>query len=231
MKKLYSLVIATLLALALVGCGDEDHHDYHHDDVVVTPTIFEILSAPTLDGDITKNLTTGVIGPPTTATNTGSVFAGVEVNQAGVSISESRGFLIFPLGRLPANASIQFASISIFVNNVSFVTSPTAPIPFLLDSVDTILFPPPLASSDFNEAFRTSRSVNFFGTDAGTFVEINVTNLLADAQRGLLPDFEVRLLFDQVGFSKDPTTTRGRIEIDDSPSSSSRAPLLRVEYF
>ncbi len=107
----------------------------------------------------------------------------------------------------------------------------TTPIPFLLDSIDTILFPPPLAGSAFDEAFRTSRSVNFFGTDAGTFVEINVTNLLVDAQRALLPDFEVRFLYDQGLFATNPATTRGLIEIDDSPNSSSRAPLLHVEYF
>ncbi len=233
MKKLYSLGIATLLALALVGCGDEDwddHHD-HHDHDVVTPNVLDILSYPALDGDITKNLTTGVISPPTTAANTGSVFAGIEVNQTGVPISEYRGFLVFPLGRLPANASIQYASISIFLNNVSFGATSTAPLPFLLDSIDTILFPPPIAGDDFNVAFRMSRSVNFFGTDAGTFVEINVTNLLADALRGRLPDFEVRFLFDEARFLNDTTTARGRIEIDDSSTSTSRAPLLHVEYF
>jgi hypothetical protein len=225
MRKLYSLRIAVLFILALAGCGEE------RTTVVVAPNVLEILSDPTLDGDITRNLTTGVIGAPTVAANTGSVQAGINVNPTGVSISESRGFLIFPLGRLPANASIQYASISIFVNNVSTGPTSTAPIPFLLDSIDTILFPPPIESSDFNAAFRTSRSVSFFGTDTGTFVEINVTNLLADAQRGRLPDFEVRLLFDQGGFSSDPTTTRGLIQIDDSPASIARAPLLYVEYF
>ena len=223
MRKLYSPGIAVLLILALAGCGG--------DHTTVAPNVLEVLSDPTVDGDIKKDLATLIIGPPTTAANTGGVFAGIEVNPTGVPISEYRGFLIFPLGRLPANASIQFASISIFLNNVSFGTTSTAPIPFLLDSIDTILFPPPLASSAFDEAFRTSRSVNFFGTDAGTFVEINVTNLLVDAQRALLPDFEVRFLFDQDLFATNPATTRGLIEIDDSPNSSSRAPLLHVEYF
>ncbi len=233
MKKLCSLGIAALLMLAQVSCGDEDwedHHD-HHDHDTVPPAVLEILSYSTLDGDIMKNLTTGVIGPPTTAANTGAVHAGIEVNQTGVLISEYRGFLIFPLGRLPANASIQYASISIFLNNVSFGTTSTAPIPFLLDSIDTVLFPPPLDSGDFNAAFRTSRSVSFFGTDTGTFVEINVTSLLADALRGRLPDFEVRFLFDEARFLNDMTTTRGRLEIDDSSTNTSRAPLLHVEYF
>ncbi len=233
MKKLCSLGLATFLALALVGCGEEDWDDHydHHDHDVVAPTVLDILSYSTLDGDIMKNLTTGVIGSPTSAANTGGVFAGIEVNQSGVPISEYRGFLIFPLGRLPANASIQYASISVFLKNVSFGTTSTASIPFLLDSIDTILFPPPIESSDFSAAFRTSRSVSFFGTDTGAFVEINVTSLLADALRGRLPDFEVRFLFDEARFLNDTTTARGRIEIDDSSTSTSRAPLLHVEYF
>ncbi len=117
MNKLCSLGIAGLLTLALVGCGDEDWDDHydHHDHDVVTPKVLDTLSYSTLDGDIMKNLTTGGIGPPTTAANTGGVFAGIEVNQTGVPVSEYRGFLIFPLGRLPANASIQYASISIFL--------------------------------------------------------------------------------------------------------------------
>jgi hypothetical protein len=231
MKKLCSLGIATLLALALVGCGDEDHHD-HHDHVVVTPSVFDILSDPTLDGEITKDVATGIIGVPTVATNTMSVLAGIDVDPVtGVSVSESRGFLIFPLAALPSNASIQFASLTVFVNSVSFVTSSTAPIPFLLDSIDTILFPPPIVSRDFDSRFRTSRSLSFFGGDAGNFVEIDVTSLLTDAQAQLLPQFEVRILFDEARFQHDLTTTRGLIEMDDRATDTSRAPLLHVEFF
>ena len=225
MRRLYFLEIALLLTLTLAGCGGGST------TVVVAPNVLEVLSDPTLDGDITQTLPNGPIGAPTVASNTGGAFAGIQVNLAGVPISESRGFLIFPLGRLPANASIQFASISIFLNNVSFGTTDTAPIPFLLDSIDTVLFPPPIESGDFNAAFRTSRSVSFFGTDTGTFVEINVTNLLADAQRALLPNFEVRFVFDEARFLSDTRTTRGRIEMDDDPNSTARAPLLHIEYF
>ena len=228
MKKRCSLVIATLLVLALMGCGHEDHHDH----VVVAPTVAEIFSDPTLDGDLTKDLATGLIGAPTVASNTGNVLAGIDVSPVtGVPISESRGFLIFPLAPLPSNASIQFASITVFVNNVSFVTSSTAPIPFLLDSIDTVAFPPPIVSGDFDSAFLMSRSLSFFGRDAGTFVEINVTSLLADAQTRLLPQFEVRFLFDQSQFLNDPTTTQGLIEIDDKATNTSRAPNLHVEFF
>jgi hypothetical protein len=227
MRKLCSLGTAALLALALAGCGGGGSAA-----VAVTPTVVEIFSDPTLDGDITKDLATGFIGAPTVATNTMNVLAGIDVNPVtGVSVSESRGFLIFPLAALPSNASIQFASLTVFVNNVSFVTNSTAPIPFLLDSIDTILFPPPIVSGDFDSRFRTSRSLSFFGRDAGNFVEINVTSLLADAQARLLPQFEVRFLFDQARFQNDLTTTRGLIEMDDRATNTYRAPLLHVEFF
>ena len=227
MRRPCPLGMVVLLALAFAGCGGGDSGT-----VVVTPTVLEILSDPTLDGDITQDLATGQIGAPTVATNTGNVLAGIDVNPiTGLSISESRGFLIFPLKALPLDASIHFASITIFVNDVSFVGGDTAPIPFLLDSIDTILFPPPIVSDDFDSAFRRSQGITFFGTDTGNFVEINVTSLLADAQARILPEFEVRLLFDQDRFLKDLTTILGLIEIDDRVTNSSRAPLLRIEFF
>jgi len=216
-----------LLALALAGCSGGDSTT-----VVVTPTVLEILSDPTLDGDITLDLATGHIGAPTAAANTGNVLTGIDVNPVtGASISESRGFLIFPLAALPSDASIHFASITVFVNNVAFFGSPTDPIPFLLDSIDTILFPPPIVSDDFDSAFRMSQAISFFGTDTGNFMEIKVTPLLADAQARLLPEFEVRFLFDQDRFLNNLTTMQGLIEIDDWVTNSSRAPLLHIEFF
>jgi hypothetical protein len=224
MKKFVFGAIAVLSILTLIGCGGGDHHDV----VVVTPplTVVNILSDPTLDGDITLD---GSLGPPTVAANTGNVLAGVDVSP--VPIFETRGFLIFPLSSIPVNASIWFASITVFVNNVSFVGNSSAPIPFLLDSIDTILFPPPLRSTDFDAPFRTTKSLSFFGGDAGTFVEIDVTSLLADAQAQGFLDFEVRFLFDQLRYQNDPATTRGFIEIDDRTTNTSQAPLLYVEYF
>ena len=222
MKKFFTLGTSVLLILMLAGCGDKGSEP---------PSVLRIYSDPHLDGDITRNLPAGLPGPPTLAINTGSVQAGIAVDAARTPISESRGFLVFPLRRLPANATIEHASISIFVNNVSFAARSTDPITFLLDSIDTNSYSPPPRSTDFDVAPRTFRSVSFFGTDAGRFVEINVTSLLAGAQRGGLPDFEVRFLFDEGRFATDPTTTRGLIEIVDSPTSISRAPLLRIEYF
>jgi hypothetical protein len=222
--------IPFLLLLTLMGCGGGDHHEV----VVVPPlpTVVNILSDPRMDGDITLDLTTGGIGAPTVAGNTGNVLAGIDVGPVtSSSVSETRGFLVFPLSAIPLSASIRFASITVFVNSVSFVANSTAPIPFLLDSIDTILFPPPLRSADFDAPFRTTKSLSFFGRDAGTFVEIDVTGLLADAQARRLPDFEIRFLFDHPRFQSDPTTTRGLFEIDDRPTNTSRAPVLHVEYF
>ena len=226
MKKLCFPAMMALLILSLAGCGGE---------FVVflgTPIGLEILSDPALDGDITMDLGTGNIGPPTVAATTGNVLAGIDINPGtGVPVAESRGFLIFSMEAIPSHAYIQFASIRVFLNDVSFVTSSTAPIPFLLDSIDTILNPPPIVSDDFNSSFRRSRSLSFFGRDAGNFVEINVTSLLADAQARGLSHFEVRAVFDQDRFLSDPTTTQGLITIDDRTTNSSRAPMLYVEYF
>jgi hypothetical protein len=226
MKKLFLPAMTALLVLALAGCGGE------FEVFVGTPFSLEILSDPTLDGDITMDLATGLVDPPTRAATTGNVLAGIDINPAtGVPVAESRGFLIFSMAAIPSNAYIQFASISVFLNDVSFVTSSTAPIPFLLDSIDTILFPPPVVSDDFDSAFRASRSLSFFGRDAGNFVEINVTSLLADAQARRLPQFEVRFVFDQDRFLNDSTTTQGLITIDDSTTNRSRAPMLYVEFY
>ena len=54
---------------------------------------------------------------------------------------------------------------------------------------------------------------------------------MADAQARLLPEFEVRFLFDQDRFLNDLTTTQGLIEIDDRATNTSRAPLLHIEFF
>ncbi len=226
MKKL-SYLGAAFILLLIVACGDDHHHERF-----VHPAVVDILSDPTLDGDITLDLTTGGIGAPAIAANNGSVVAGINVSPiSGASLSESRAFLIFRLAELPVNASIQFASITVFIDSVSFVSSPSAPIPFFVDSIDTTLFPPPLRSTDFDAPFRETRTVSFFGRDAGNFVEIDVTSLLIDAQAERLPDFEVRFAFDEDRFQNDRATTRGLIEIDDLITNTSRAPVLHVEFF
>ena len=224
-----SLILgACLFALVVGGCGgDNDSGQF----ITVSNKTVEILSDPNLDGDITLDLASNSLSAPSFAVNTGSVLAGVNLSPTGTPISETRGFLAFPLGALPSNASIQFASISIFIDAVSFATTSTAPIPFLLESMDTISFPVPIVSSDFDSPYRMSESVPFFGRDAGTFVNIDVTSLLVDAQARLLSQFEIRFVFDQATFQSAPRTTRGLIEIDDQPANPSRAPLLRIEYF
>jgi hypothetical protein len=47
---------------------------------------------------------------------------------------------------------------------------------------------------------------------------------MQEAQRRVLPDFQVRLLLDI-------TAASGQIEIDDQPTVGATAPLLTVEYF
>jgi hypothetical protein len=61
----------------------------------------------------------------------------------------------------------------------------------------------------------------------GTYVPIDVTGLMIEAQRRGLPDFQVRIMED-LG-----PPIAGLFAIDDSTGSnrSDRAPLLTVTYF
>jgi len=108
-------------------------------------------------------------------------------------------------------------------------------IPFLIDLIDTDLFPAPIVSTDFNVNPYSNRTTYFRGTDAGTFVEIEITRLLQDAIALGLNDFELRFRFDRARFQTDFTTTRAMIEIDDRNDSPAHpradfAPLLHVEF-
>lgn len=107
--------------------------------------------------------------------------------------------------------------------------APEPAIPFRLDSIDTTVFPPPIVSNDFNASSRMSRPIDFFGSDAGFAVPIDVTTLMQDAQSNLLPYFEIRFRFDQARFQADPSTAKALIAFDDSGAVNT-APLLTVQY-
>ena len=64
--------------------------------------------------------------------------------------------------------------------------------------------------------------VDFYPSDVGSFVVIDVTALMDEAQMEELPDLQLRFLLD---FSE----ATGLIEIDDSELET--APLLTVSYF
>ncbi len=234
MKKLIVMIWACL-ALVLAGCEDhhdhDDDHDDHHHHNADTRSVVEISSDRTLDGHITADLGTGALSVPILAPVAGNLRAGIEISSmTGAAISETRAFLVFPLGALPSNSSIQSASVRLFLKKVSFTKSSSDPIPFLLESTDTILFPPPIVSTSFHSPFRANKPFRCLGADTGNFVDIDVTSLLVDAQARMLPYFEVRLSSDQTRFQNDPTTTQGLIEIEAPSMNESRTPLLHVEF-
>jgi hypothetical protein len=215
-----------LVVLVLAGCGSSDGSPE-----VVTTAIF---SNPAVDADITRDLASGTLSPPSVASVTGSVLSGVTFTPpSGPSLADTRGFLEFPLGTVPLGATVQYASVSIFMYQVT-LSNPTrtAGAPFFLDLIDTAAFPPPVRSSYYYDnvvPFVATRNFNFINTDQGNFVEIEVTTLMQQAQYLALPSFMVRLGFDEGTFLSDPNTTRGLVEIDDSIDAT--APLLIVDYY
>jgi hypothetical protein len=155
------------------------------------PITANILSDPASDGDIafdpflnTFTVTTGPL----------EVFFGVDSLDA--DLPEYRAFLTFPLDGftgqpvVPSDAAIVSAFIEVLVDEVSFASA----IPTFLD-----LVPYPfrgLSAADFDAPLLTPtsfRSLNFFFSDRGRFVRIDVTSLMREAQLPpALVDFQVR---------------------------------------
>jgi len=206
MRKIGILGIVGALALILAGCGGGDHHNA----VIIS------LSDQQVDGDI------GFTAPATflisQADATRNVFYGVDSGG-----TEFRAFLDFPLdgsnggGVVPLNAVIVSADIEVFVNNLSLSSS----TPTLLDLVP---FPVTgLTSADFDSApLLTRSSFDILQSDINNFVRIDVTSLMAEAQRLGLTNLQLRFLLDFV------PGAAGLVELDDG--AAGRAPLLTVEY-
>ncbi len=217
MRKQRYLAVAVILFLSLAACSGGDDR---------TVFVAQILSDQQADGDIAfypfSSLYAITNGPAT-------LFFGIDASDPGVP--EYRAFLDFPLDGatggdvVPADARIRSATIELFVSEVSFAfTVPTL--------IDLVTYPisglraldydsPPLTYPDGSFAFRT---LEFFSSDEGNYVLIDVTPLLAEAQRRGLPDFQLRLLLDFV------PRAEGLVGIEDLPSAVITAPLLTVEY-
>jgi hypothetical protein len=139
------------------------------------------------------------------------------------NLPESRAFLDFPLDGstggevIPANAGIVSATLEVFINEVSF-----APIvPTLLDLVSYPIIG--LRVEDFDSSPLFSQSLDFFASDLGTIVSIDITPLMREAQRLGLMDLQVRFVLEFV-------TNVGFVGIEDLPSVFVTAPLLIVSY-
>ena len=218
MKKTILAALMVFIALALTGCGDGGSSS----PIFVT----QILSDPALDGDIFKDtltppaftITQGMrLSPPPPVQ---SVFAGIDATP--VTGGEFRAFLDFHLGGtggVPLNAFIVSAFLDLFItSNIS------GSIPVSIDLVSLQLPTSQLTPGDFNSAFLSTTTTTLFIRQANIRqqVSIDVTPLMAEAQRLGLPGLQVRIL-----------CGAGIIEIDDRTGvdRSSFAPLLQVAYF
>ena len=218
MKRSFFAVLLVSIILALAGCGGDGG----------PPPKFnaQILSDPTLDGDIEQTgpntflITQGMVPPVQ------SVFAGLV---PGTS-SEFRAFLDFPLrgpGGIPTNAVIDSAFLDLVITSIQ-PSGGTIPI-----RIELVSFPQPMIGTDFD---RTLQPPLTFTTiippisqlDVGQHVAVDVTPLMAMAQRLGLANFQVRILED-LGI-----VAPGNIEINDTTDPLKRgqlAPLLDVTYF
>jgi hypothetical protein len=218
-------VIAAVIAfaagtLSLSGCDGTD--DNGRADTFTT----HILSDSSFDGDIEMTSPNSFVVTQGMSPTIQSVFAGIDP-AAG---TEFRAFLDFPLGGsggVPANAFIDSAFLEIYIDDLQPITG-KLPV-----RVDLVAFQPPtLIETDYDRTLQPALASvivtpDISRSDVGTFVPIDVTSLMIEAQRRRLVDFQVRIMED-LG----PAVPVLMI-IDDSTGTnrSSRAPLLTVTYF
>jgi hypothetical protein len=206
--------------LSLSGCGGGD--DIHVPDTVTT----HILSDARFDGDIERTAPNALTVTQGMSSNVQSVLVGIDP----VGGTEFRAFLDFPLtgsGGVPGRAFIDSAFLEIYIDNLEPISG-KLPV-----RVDLVAFQPPtLIETDFDRTLQPALASvivtpDISRTDVGTFVPIDVTSLMAEAQRRRLVDFQVRIMED-LG----PAIPVLMI-IDDSTGANraSRAPLLTVTYF
>jgi hypothetical protein len=206
MRKIGILGLVGVLALVLVGCGGGDGPH---------TVVIQSVSDQPVDGDI------GFTAPSTflvsQADATGNVQYGIDSGG-----TEFRAFLDFPLdgstggGVVPLNAAIVSADIEVFVNNVSFSPS----VPTLLELVPFSILG--LTSADFDSTPLLTRSSFDIDTlDINNFVRIDVTSLMAEAQRQGMSNLQLRFLLDF-------TAATGLVVLNDG--TPERAPVLTVEF-
>jgi hypothetical protein len=213
MKKLLRLGVIAVVMLSIAACGGGGGGG--------GPAVFvaQIVSDQLADGDIAFDI---VLQTFTITNGANTLFFGID--DLDPNVPEFRAFLDFPLDGstgddvVPASATILSATLQVFINEVSF-----APIvPTLLDLV---IYPPAgLRVEDFDSPPLLSQPLDFFASDLGAIVSIDVTPLMQEAQRLGLTDFQVRFLLD---FS---VSDIGFVGIEDLPTVTTTAPLLTVRY-
>ncbi|MGH8136635.1 MAG: hypothetical protein ACREVV_00350 [Steroidobacteraceae bacterium] len=208
-------------ALGLTACGGGGNGDPGPSTIVT-----QILSDSSFDGDIEQT-------SADSSTITQGMSATVQTVLAGIdpaALTEFRAFLNFPLtgsAGVPGDASIDSAFLEVFIDDLQPVSGS---IPILIDLVS--FQPPTLIATDFDRTLQpplasTRVSPPISSSDVGTYVSVDVTSLMAEAQRLGLPDFQVRIMED-LG-----PPIAALITIDDTTgaSRSAHAPLLTVSYY
>jgi len=210
-----------ILTVALVGCGSGGGG--------TTTVTTQILSDPTLDGDIaydpTANSYTVTQGMSATVQ---SVFAGIDP----VTNVESRAFLDFPLGGtggVPGNAVIVSAVLDIVINSIN----PQPLLGTIPIRIDLVSFTQPMVNTDFDRTLQPALATTTIippiaQSDFGQHVTVDVTSLMVEAQNLGLLNFQIRIMED-LGI-----VTPGVIEISDptlGTNPTALAPLLQVTYY
>jgi hypothetical protein len=213
-------IAAACALLTVAGCGGGG------DDNPPETFTTQILSDPVYDGDIEQTTPDTVQITQGMSPTVQNVLAGIDP----VAGTEFRAFLDFPLtgpGGVPGNAGIESAFLEVFIDDLQ---PANAVLPVLVELVT--FQPPTLLPTDFDRTLQpplafTRLSPALAHADVGTYVPIDVTALMVEAQRRGLPDFQVRIMED-LG----PPIV-GLFAIDDSTGSNrnARAPLLTVTYF
>jgi hypothetical protein len=205
--------------LALSGCG------YGNDGGGDSFTT-HILSDPRFDGDIERVSPTEFTITQGMSSTVQSVFVGIDP----VGGTEFRAFLDFPLtgsDGVPADAVIEEAFLEIYIDSLDPISG-QLPV-----RVDLVSFPPTtLIETDYDVNLQPALASiritpDITRADVGTFVPVDVTALMREAQRRGLDDFQVRIMEDlgpavPVLMMINDTTGTNR---------NDRAPLLTVTYF
>ena len=210
MKKILVLLVIAVVMLSVAACGGGDSR---------TIFVAQTFSDQPADGDIAFD---PVLQTFTISNGPDTLFFGID--DLRPNLTEYRAFLDFPLDGssggdiVPADAVIVSATLELFINQMSFATT----VPALIDLVQYPISG--LRLQDFNSPPLLFRRLDFFRSDQGKFITIDVTPLMREAQRLGLADFQVRFLLD---FS---VSDIGFVGIADRPSITVTAPLLTVEY-
>ena len=154
------------------------------------PVTVRILSDLQSDGDISFDPVTGIY---IAAAGPSEVLFGEDSSVA--DLPEYRAFLTFALDgstgqpSVPSGAAIDAADLEVFADQVDFAST----VPTFIDLIQYQFRG--LSVADFNAslvATASYRTVDFFSSDQGNFVDIDVTALMQAAQAGNLALFQVR---------------------------------------